>query len=78
MTGAASDLVIAWSPEPGLSVTVGGGWLSQHYGAIQAAPVVTYQKRGVVPMVITLVLAPVATGGAVDADGLLRWARALA
>ena len=78
VTGAASDLVIAWSPEPGLSVTVGEGWLSQHYGAIQAAPVVTYQKRGVVPMVITFVLAPVATGGAVDADGLLRWARGLA
>jgi hypothetical protein len=75
---AASGLVIAWSPEPGLSVTVGEGRLSQRYGVAQVAPVVTYQKRGALPMVIIFVLAPLAAGRRVDVDGLLQWARVVA
>jgi hypothetical protein len=73
-----AGLGIAWSPEPGLSVTVGEGWLSPRYGVRQVAPVVTYQKRGALPIVITFVLAPFTPGRTADIDGLLRWAEALA
>ena len=78
LAGAESGLVIVWSPEPALSVTVGEGWLSPRYGVVQAAPVVTYHTRGRLPVVITFALAPFAAGGTVDTDALRRWAQGLA
>lgn len=70
-------LILAWTPDPDLSVAIGEGWVSPRYGTIERAPVVTYEKRGVVPLDIRFVLIPVRGGGGPTIEPLLRWARAL-
>lgn len=73
----AQRLMLAWISDQELSVTVGEGWMSPRYGRIERAPVVTYEKRGAVPIDLRFVLVPVHGGAAPEIEPLLSWAREL-
>jgi hypothetical protein len=70
-------LILAWKRDPGLSVSLGNGWMSPRYGTLQRAPVVTYERRGVVPIDIRFVLIPVRAGVMPQIEPLLHWAMEL-
>lgn len=70
-------LMVVWNQDPELSVAVSDGWLSPRYGVIERAPVVTYERRGVVPIEIRFVLMPVRGGVSPEIEPLLRWAMEL-
>ncbi|TMK52959.1 MAG: hypothetical protein E6G66_03220 [Actinobacteria bacterium] len=70
-------LTLAWISDPGLSVAVTDGWLSPRYGVIERAPLVVYEKRGVVPFDIRFVLIPVRGGAVPEIEPLRRWAMEL-
>jgi hypothetical protein len=70
-------LILAWISNPGLSVAVSYGWLSPRYGVIERAPIVTYEKQGVVPIEIRFVLIPVRGRFSPDVRPLLHWATEL-
>jgi len=70
-------LILAWTPDPELSVALSDGWLSPRYGTIEKSPVVTYEKRGAVPIDIRFVLIPVRRGASRAIEPLMRWAMEL-
>jgi hypothetical protein len=74
----STALLVAWTPDHALSVSIRDGWVSPHYGIVRPAPVITYAKQGRLPMEIRFVLAPTTRGACPDLDDILRWAGGLA